>query len=312
MDISRLEPVPLREVWLNEEKDFTPWLERNIDVLADALQIESLSIVERESRTGSFEVDILAEDSTSEKVIIENQFGKSDHDHLGKILTYLTGFEAKTAIWICEDPHPEHVKAVNWLNETTPEDVSFYLVRLEAFKIGESPPAPHFSIIASPSPVLKDIKGTVKELAERHVKRRQFWTELLDKIKGKNIELFANIKPGKENWIQTGSGKSGVTYNYVILMHSARLDLYIDTGKRDDNKRIFDQLFSQKDKIEAAFGEKLDWQRLDDKRASRISAHVNKRVGLRNEDKWDKLQEDMIEAMTRFEKALREPIASIR
>lgn len=309
MDVSRLEPVLLREVWPKEEKDFTPWLEKNIDVLTDALGIGSLSIVERESKMGSFEVDVLAEDSNSEKVIIENQFGKSDHDHLGKILTYLTGFEAKTAIWICEDPRPEHAKTINWLNETTPQDVSFYLVRLDAFKIGKSNPAPHFSIIASPSPMLKGIKGTIKELAERHLKRQQFWTGLLDKVNSKNIQLFANIKPSKETWIQTGSGKSGIHYSYVVLMHSARVELYIDVGKQDDNKRIFDQLFSQKSKIEDEFGKALDWQRLDDKRASRISAHVNQRFGLRNEDQWDKLQEAMIETMTRFENALGGPIA---
>jgi hypothetical protein len=186
------------------------------------------------------------------------------------------------------------------------------LVRLEVFKIGESEAAPHFSVIASPSPILKGIKGTVKELAERHVKRRQFWIGLLEKIKDKNLELFANIKAGKEHWIQTGSGKSGITYNYVILMHSARVELYIDTGKQDDNKTIFDELFSQKDKIETMFGKALEWQRLDDKRASRISVYVNKRIGLKNEDLWDKLQEDMVETMTRFEKALKGPITTIR
>ena len=301
MNVSKLKHVPLREVWGKEERDFTPWLENNLDGLGEKLEIE-LSIVEREKRAGPFEVDLLAEDSDSNLVIIENQFGKSDHDHLGKGLTYLTQLNAKTLIWVCEDPRTEHVTAFAWLNETTPDDVSFYLVKLEAFQIENSPPAPHFVVLARPSSTIKAIGATKKEFAERHKKRLDFWKGLLEKSKTRT-NLFANIKPSKENWISMGAGKSGILYYYVILMNSSRIDLYIDTGDKDKNKMFFDQLSSQKEQIETQFGKEMGWLRLDDKRASRITATVNKKIGLKNDDKWDKIQEDMIGTMIKFEAA---------
>lgn len=309
MNVSRLKRVPLREVWPREEKDLTPWLENNLDILGEALDI-ALSVVERERRAGTFEADLLAEDADSNPVIIENQFGKSDHDHLGKTITYLTQLNAKTVIWVCEDPHPEHVAAFAWLNETTPDDVSFYLVKLEAFQIENSPPAPHFVVLSRPSSTIKAIGATKKELAKRHKKRLDFWKGLLDKSKTKT-DLFANIKPGKDNWISTGAGKSGLSYNYVILMSSSRVELYIDTGDKDKNKAIFDQLYSQKEQIETRFGEEIDWQLLEEKRASRIASLVSKKIGLKNEDKWDKIQDDMTDTMIRFESALHDRIQNL-
>jgi len=308
MNVSRLEPVPLREVWHREEKDFTPWLEENIDILSEAIGIP-LSVVEREKKAGAFEADILAE-SDSDLVVIECQFGKSDHDHLGKILTYLTQLDAKIAVWICEDPRPEHAEVISWLNEST--DVSFYLVKLEVFRIGNSAPAPHFLVLSRPSPEAKAVGEAKKEIKERHRLRLEFWKELLDKSKARGIRLFENIKPSKENWISTGAGKSGLQYAYVILMNSSRIELYIDTGNGEENKKIFDQLHRQKEEIEKEFGGELDWQRLDDKRACRISVQVSRHAGLKNKDKWDEIQNAMIDTMVRFEKAFKEKILNLK
>lgn len=127
MSIGKLENVPLRELWKREEHDFSVWLEDNIDVLSEALDI-SLSVVQREESVGQFKVDLVAENSDGDFVIIENQLEPTDHDHLGKVLTYLTNLEAKTAIWIARDPRPEHIRAVAWLNESTPDDISFSIL----------------------------------------------------------------------------------------------------------------------------------------------------------------------------------------
>lgn len=282
MSISRLRRVSIREVWKNEEKDFTPWLEKNIDVLGETLGI-NLSVVEREKGVGRyFEADILAEDPEGHYVVVENQFGESDHDHLGKLLTYLTNLEANTAVWICENPKPEHINAVRWLNETSPLDISFYLIKLEVFQIENSPPAPHLSVIAGPSEPTREAGAKKKELAERHVKRLEFWRQLLDRSKDKT-DLFANVSPSKENWLSTGAGKTGLLYSYVILMDSARIELYIDTVEKEENKRIFDMPYKEKEQIEADFGEGLEWQRLDDKRASRIAKTI-KGKGLKDVD----------------------------
>jgi len=293
MEISRLESVDVRTIWKKEERDFTPWLADNIDLLSEKLNIE-LSFMEKEKPTGTFETDILAEDSESNLVIIENQFGKSDHDHLGKTLTYLANIEAKTAIWICEDPRPEHIKVIDWLNELP--DLSFYLVKIEAYKISNSPPAPHFVLVTGPSVSAKEVGAKKIELAERHLKRLDFWEKLLEKSI-KMTPLFSNIKPKKDNWIETNAGIAGIRYVYVILMDSARIELYIDTGEQEKNKNIFDKLYSEKDKIESELGEPIDWQRLELKRACRI---------------WDQLQEEMINKMIKFERVMKKRIDRIR
>lgn len=309
MVVSRLKRVPVRHVWKNEERDFTPWLKENIEILAEALGME-LSAVEREAKVGEyFEVDLLAEGPNGDYVVIENQFGKSDHDHLGKLVTYLTNYEAKTALWICEDPQPEHIEAIDWLNKNTPPDVAFYLIKLEVFQIENSKPAPHFSIVSQPSKQIKEAGAMAGELAERHVKRLEFWKQLLEKSRGKT-DLFLNVSPSKERCLTTGAGKSGLGYVYAILMDSARIELYIDTGDANKNKKIYDELHKKKQEIETNFGEELEWQRMDDKRASRIAKTVINK-GLKDIDDWPTIQDKMIDAMIRFEKALTKHVRAI-
>ena len=307
MIVSRLKRVSIRRVWKNEQKDFTPWLKENIDILEEALNMK-LSVIEREVGE-HFKADLLAEGPNGDYVVIENQFGKSDHDHLGKLITYLTNLEAKIGIWICEDPQPEHIEAIEWLNKNSPSDVSFYLIKLEVFQIENSPPAPHFSIVAGPSKQMKEAGAMKEKLAERHVKRLEFWRQLLEKSKGKT-DLFSNVSPSKENWIITGAGRTGLTYGYVILMDSARIELYIDTGDMSRNKKIFDELYKRKHEIERDFGEELEWYRLDNKRASRIAKTiVNK--GLKNVDDWPIIQDKMINSMIKFHKALTKHIQQL-
>src|SRR5450759_326208 len=127
--IGKLERLPLREVWKHEAYDFTQWLQENIDVLNTTLDLNLVN-VDREAAAGSFSIDLVAEDEGGGTVIIENQLDKSNHDHLGKIITYLTAMGARTAIWVVSDPRPEHVAAIAWLNESS--SASFYMVKVEA------------------------------------------------------------------------------------------------------------------------------------------------------------------------------------
>lgn len=309
MEIGRLQRVPLRELWKNEALDFTAWLAENIDVLSDALDIE-LSVLEREKDAGAFAVDILASDSNGRIVVIENQIEKTDHDHLGKVLTYLTNLEAKTAIWVSSDPRPEHARAVAWLNESTPDDVSFYLVRLDAYRIGESSAAPHFSVIVGPSDETKEIGQQKKVLAKRHHDYLEFWKQLLEKAKTKT-DLHTKISPGTESWITASAGRSGLGFAYVILMDDARVELYITRASAEENKAIFDQLFAQREETEKAFGGPLKWERLDGKRASRISASLGI-GGLSDADRWASVQEAMIDAMMRLHKGLKGLIDALK
>ncbi len=308
--IGRLEIEPIRKVFRKEAQHFTTWLESHIEVLSERVGIE-LSLVQREKTVGDFTVDLLCEDPDGRPVIIENQLERTDHDHLGKLLTYLVNLDASTAIWVTAEPRPAHQKVVDWLNESTPADISFYLVKVEATRIGDSPFAPLFTVMAGPDKQTKEIGVKKKEWAERHVNRLEFWKGLLEKSKDRT-KLFSNISPGRYHWIGTGAGKSGVTFNYLISMEWAAIELYIDhdrdTGEK--NKAIFDALYARRDVIEKEFGESLEWERLDDKRASRIRRRFTI-GGLAKADTWPALQENMIDAMIRLEKVLRPRLAKI-
>ena len=129
--ISRLNKLPLRKLWPHEALNFTKWLSENLDFLSKMLGFE-LTLVESEASAGQFSADILAEDPRGHFVIIENQLEKTDHDHMGKLFTYMSNLEAKTAIWISSEPRPEHEIAIQWLNEILPADTAFYLLKIEA------------------------------------------------------------------------------------------------------------------------------------------------------------------------------------
>jgi hypothetical protein len=308
--IGKLQRVPLREVWKHEARDFTQWLQQNLDVLNDVLDL-TLTTAEREASAGSFNVDLVAEDEAGGTVVIENQLEKSDHDHLGKVITYLTAMGAKAAIWIVADPRPEHVGAITWLNEAG--SASFYLVKVEAIRIGDSPPAPLLTLIVGPTEESREVGQTKKNIAERYGLRQRFWTQLLEKAKAKT-KLHATISPGEFHWIGTGAGMRGLTYNYVVWQHEAAVELYIDRGKEggDENKTIFDTLAADKAAIESTAGRPLEWERLDAKRASRIRITV-KEGGYKDEEaKWPVVQDAMIDAMVHLEKALAPRISKLK
>src|SRR5215216_221238 len=195
--IGKIQRVPLREVWKHEALDFTAWLQENIDVVGDVVNVP-LDEAEREQSAGDFSVDLVARDNSGDPVVIENQLEKSNHDHLGKLLTYLVAFEAKTGIWIVSEPRPEHVSAITWLNESS--SASFYLLKVEAIKIGDSPPAPLLTLVVGPSEEGREIGTTKKGLAEQDDTLLQFWTQLQERASSRTTLLTA-IAPSRSNWL---------------------------------------------------------------------------------------------------------------
>lgn len=226
------------------------------------------------------------------------------------MITYLAAVGASRAIWIVSEPRAEHIKAISWLNESN--SAEFYLFKIEGIKIGNSHPAPLFTLIVGPSQEVKEAGETKKEYAERHYLRKEFWTHLLSKAKAKT-KLHSNISPGMYSWVGTGSGINGVSYNYGIGQHDAKIELYIDKDKDEgkENKIIFDQLHSHQKEIESSFKSELNWERLDGKRASRIS-RLFEIGGYRDKEKWDEICDQMIENMINLEKALSPYIEKIR
>ncbi len=309
--IGNLDEVPLRKVWENEERGFSQWLEQNIEVLADKLDIR-LAEVQKEKSAGDFEIDLVAEDGSGEVVVIENQIEQTDHKHLGQVLTYLSNINAKTAVWITSHARPEHARAIAWLNESTPPDTAFYLVKLTAFQIGNSDPAPLFTVIVGPSEEPTSIGQSKKDLAERHHLRIRFWQQLLERAKSHGVAIHSSRSPTKEHWIGAGAGKSGLSFNYVVwLKHRTAVELYIDTGDGEKNKRHFDSLAAKREQIEKRFGRELQWERLDQRRASRVR-HVIEEGGLKSEeDNWPHIQDVMITAMGNFVSSLKPHIESL-
>jgi len=180
MKIGKLVPVELREVWQQEADDFTHWLAENLEHLTDAID-EPLELLEVEKKVddSSFRIDILAEDGSGERVIIENQLEKTDHSHLGQIITYATNIDAKTVVWITKEPRQEHINAINWLNEFS--DKRFFLIQLEAFRIEKSAPAPFFSVICRPSEESKRL-GSQKKSLDRMTEIRRRRRDISDTI----------------------------------------------------------------------------------------------------------------------------------
>lgn len=309
--IGKLEPVPVRELWSHEERGFSAWLAENLDALGDAVGLTLQNPI-REKEVGRFSLDLLAETDDGVQVIVENQLEVTNHDHLGKVLTYLSNLEAKIAIWIAGDVREEHAEAIRWLNEFTPADTAFYLVKLSAYRINGSDPAPHFAVVAGPTETGRSVGQEKKELAGRHVLLLKFWEQLLERARQRGVPYHAQRSPGKDSWLSAGAGiKSGVAYNYNIFTDSAAVELWIQTESATENKRIFDHLLSQRDPIEAAFGGALIWNRLDDKRASRVRAELEVGGLYDPETQWPKIQDAMIDAMDRLVKALKPHVAGL-
>lgn len=305
--VGKLERVALREVWKHEAYDFTQWLQENIDVLNEALDI-TLVNVDREQAAGSFSIDLVAEDEGGGKVIIENQLEKSNHDHLGKLITYLTAMNARSAVWIVAEPRPEHVAAMSWLNDSSA--ASFYLVKVEAVRIGGSSAAPLLTVIVGPSQEKSEVAATNKEFAERYDVRQRWWEMVIAHPEAK---LHANISPSRYSWIGTSSGIRGIGFNYSVIQDECGAEVYIDKGKGADeeNKAIFDQLLAHKDDIEKAFGGPLSWERLEGRRACRIRYSVP--GGYRSpEEEWPTIQNAMVQGMVRLERALRPYLKSLK
>jgi hypothetical protein len=305
--IGKLRRVPLREVWLHEARDFTTWLERNPDALSDLLDFP-LENVERERRAGSFSVDLVAEDHSGDTVVIENQLEKSDHDHLGKLITYLSALEAKAAIWIVSEPRPEHVGAITWLNESPL--ARFYLVKAEAVRIGDSPAAPLLTLITGPSQEAREVGAQKQERIERHDLREAFWASLLERAKS-HSRLHSGVSAGTDTWLSAGSGRSGIHYTYVLRQHDTDVELRIEGPGEAENHEIFEALCQHRVEVEEEFGESLEWNLVEGRKKCSIKRNLPAGGYRADQAAWPEIQDSMIDAMIRLEGAVKPRIAAL-
>jgi hypothetical protein len=306
--LGRLERIEnLRSVWHNEATDFTPWLEQHIDLLSEALGLD-IQLVEREVPVGDFSVDLVGEEPGSGRpVIIENQLERTNHDHLGKLLTYSAGKGGGVIIWVAKEIRPEHRNALDWLNNATQGNIDFYGVELELLKIGGSPKAPNFKVVVAPK---SDgaATGTARATApsDRDVRYQSFFKDLLERIKARPPRVTNASKVGYQSWLATPSGKSGFSFGLAFVRgQKFQIELYIDLGNRAANKGAFHDISMGHDVIEEELGAKLDWQRLDNRRASRVAWFwADSATIMDNSEKLDKLKVWAIDSYFKFRDVL--------
>ena len=267
--LGNVEEVNLREQWKNEQYDFTPWLSENLGLLEDVIGLD-LEVKGTEVSVGKYNADIVAQPTSSEAgdVVIENQLGKSDHDHLGKVITYASGLDASYIVWICEKIQEEHKAAVDWLNENLSRDTGIIALEIKLLKIDNSNPAPQFKVISEPEEWSKYVKSaTTGELTETKQLQREFWSKLKEHMEEKGSPLNPR-KPRPQHWYDFSTGSRNFIIRLVVdtRKKEVRCELYI----RKDGTDYIRKLKGMKKDLEEDLEGDLDWQPLEEKDASRI------------------------------------------
>ena len=307
MAIGKLTEVDVRELWKHEQHDFSNWLskETNLEYLNDIL---GLTLVDpnKEVYVGQYRCDIVARDETTGlTVIIENQLEATNHDHLGKIITYASGLDAKMVVWIVKESKEEHRAAIEWLNNNTINDVGFFLIEIHAYKIGDSDPAPKFEVIEKPNGFVRRSKSKSDngELNKSQSERLNFW-EIFNQVVINRGKPFNVRKATTDHWydVAVGSSEAHIAIDLVNKDGNIVVEFYIN-----DNKDMFDMLFSEKDKIEQELGYKMVWDRLDNKKASRIKYYI-KGLDFDNHSNYDSLINEVIDTVLKMKDVFKKRI----
>lgn len=260
----------LREIWATEPL-FSKWLaqEENLSELGNAVGIAMIS-PECESEVGSFSADLFVqEDGSDRKIIIENQLEPTNHDHLGKIITYAAGKDAKIIIWIVRQARDEHRAAVKWLNENSADEIGFFLLEIAIWKIGSSEYAPMFKIIEQPNEWTRQLRTNISLTPTKEM-QLSFWTKFMEFAMQQRSfsQLFNARMPKPQHWLDLAAGSADYHISLTLDTRKKKLGtaIYIP-----DNKALFDRFEESKEQIENELGFPLDWQRLSsNKKAARI------------------------------------------
>ena len=292
-NLGRLQKVDLREAWTSESNHFTPWLaqDENLRLLGETIGID-LELESQEKEVGPFRADILCKDTANDTwVLIENQLERTDHTHLGQLITYAAGLDAVTIVWIAERFTEEHRAAMDWLNERTDEKINLFGLEIELWRIGDSPIAPKFNIISQPNDWSRTIKAAASsgELTEHKQLQLRFWTAFRQYMEGKGSFVKCQ-KPLPQHWTNHAIGRSGIHLDSIVSYWNSethlkgpeiRAELYIDGPNA---KKEFTLLEQQKQSIEKALGFELKWHNPENKAMCRL--YTRKDADFFNETLW--------------------------
>ncbi|MCK5940990.1 MAG: DUF4268 domain-containing protein [Planctomycetes bacterium] len=308
--LSRLERVPLRQCWQREDSDFTPWLagDDNIALLGEAIGME-LEVQEQEVGVGPFRADILCRHTIDGSfVVIENQLERTDHAHLGQLLTYAAGLEAVTLVWVVERFTEEHRATLDWLNRITDDGFHFFGVEVELWRIGDSDPAPKFNVVAKPNDWSKTVRETASSSAvvtETGKLRAEFWGAFGEFLKQRGSALRS--PPAKDwNWVPWGLGRTGFQLSALVNIRDKYLQAYINLHGPDVEAH-YQLLLAQKAVIESELGFELEW-RANEKERKLL---VEKGWDPVNRSLWGKEHEWLLDKLTRLESAFRPRIREL-
>ena len=295
------EITDLRSIWPHEALNFTPWVAENVDLLADAVGLD-ITVDETESSVGDFNVDIYAsETGTDRKIIIENQLEDTDHDHLGKLITYASGKGADVVIWVVKHAREEHKAAVEWLNNHTDDKIGFFLCEIKLFQIGDSQIAPSFTVVERPNDWTKEIRKTASANSTQQ-QRLEYWQAFNDyAFSDANFSrIFNKRKPTTDHWMDFSIGSSAchIAVSQIQKRKAVDVELYIN-----DDKELFKSLFAHKDEIEKNMEMELEWKELPERKASRIL--IEKTVDLDDRATWPEQFDYIMDTCIKMKKAFK-------
>lgn len=295
------EITDLRSIWPHEALNFTPWVAENVDLLADAVGLD-ITVDETESSVGDFNVDIYAsETGTGRKIIIENQLEDTDHDHLGKLITYASGKGADVVIWVVKHAREEHKAAVEWLNNHTDDKIGFFLCEIKLFQIGDSQIAPAFTVVERPNDWTKEIRKTASANSTQQ-QRLEYWQAFNDyAFSDANFSrIFNKRKPTTDHWMDFSIGSSAchIAVSQIQKRKAVDVELYIN-----DDKELFKSLFAHKDEIEKNMEMELEWKELPERKASRIL--IEKTVDLDDRATWPEQFDYIMDTCIKMKRAFK-------
>ena len=288
-----LKEIELRKVWEHEQYDFSDWLaeEANLAVLSDTLNLELLD-PEKEKFVGDYRCDIVCKDQlTGKNVLIENQLEQSNHDHLGKIITYASGLDTSIVIWIVKEARPEHASAIEWLNNHSSDDIGFFLLEIHAYSIDGSKPAPYFKIIEQPNDFVKTVKelSSKTELTDTKKNIFEFWSEFNTVLEKHNFP-FNKRKATTDHWYQVALGNSQCWINIELVNSDHKIRINVNIPK---DKKMYDFFLEKKAEIESKLGYELNWDRKKDKSSSSICTYIDG-LDYDNKSNYHSLMEQII------------------